>query len=221
MRSTPAPPPSSNPAIDVMLESQRGFSLRQFWHSFIERIWIVALCVLAGLFIALGYLSRTEKTYQSHAVLEVDFQEPTVVSTEDNPMRMRSMFLPSKEALHTSEQKMTNRQMLARVIRAEGLADDGGAALLGQSISTESAKGATPAPKTAVARTQPQVVQGMTFTPLEEALAGALSGMVKAKIRRGRRLIDLFVTNRDPVMAQRLAEAFGREYIRNSMSVAP
>jgi len=28
-------------------------------------------------------------------------------------------------------------------------------------------------------------------------------------------LIDLYVTNRDPVMAQRLAEAVGREYIRN------
>src|SRR6267143_1766378 len=41
--------------------------------------------------------------------------------------------------------------------------------------------------------------------------------MVKASIRRGTRLIDLYVTNRDPVMAQRLAEAVGREYIRNSI----
>jgi len=30
-------------------------------------------------------------------------------------------------------------------------------------------------------------------------------------IRRGTRLIDWYVTNRDPVMAQRLAEAIGRE----------
>ncbi len=41
--------------------------------------------------------------------------------------------------------------------------------------------------------------------------------MVKPVIRRGTRLIDLYVTNRDPVMAQRLAEAVGREYIRNSI----
>src|SRR5437762_12866170 len=58
----------------------------------------------------------------------------------------------------------------------------------------------------------------MTFTPMENALAGALSGMVKATIRRGTRLIDLFVTNGDPVMAQRLAEAVGREYIRNAIA---
>ena len=57
----------------------------------------------------------------------------------------------------------------------------------------------------------------MTFTPMETALAGALSGMVKAHIRRGTRLIDLFVANGDPVMAQRLAEAVGREYIRNAI----
>ena len=74
-----------NPAVDVMMESQRGFSLRQFWHALLERIWIVALTVLAGLFIALGYLGKTPKTYQAHAVLEVDFQEPTFVAGEDSP----------------------------------------------------------------------------------------------------------------------------------------
>src|SRR5437667_10056221 len=42
-------------------------------------------------------------------------------------------------------------------------------------------------------------------------------GMVKPAIRRGTRLIDLYVTHRDPAMAQRLVEAIGREYIRNSI----
>jgi capsular exopolysaccharide synthesis family protein len=211
--------PSEHPAIDVMLESQRGFNLRAFWHSLVERLWIVVLCILAGLFIALGYLARTPKTYQSHAVLEVDFQEPTVAATEDNPMRLRSMFLASQEALRTIEQNLTNRQMLARVIRSEGLAEDGGAALLGKSINAENAnkKSAPTAREAATPRSQPDLVQGMTFTPMEEALAGALSGMVKAAIRRGTRLIDLFVVSRDPVMAQRLCEAVGREYIRNSI----
>jgi Mrp family chromosome partitioning ATPase/capsular polysaccharide biosynthesis protein len=41
--------------------------------------------------------------------------------------------------------------------------------------------------------------------------------MVKPIVRRGTRLIDLYVTHPDPVMAQRLAEAIGREYIRNSI----
>jgi Predicted Zn-dependent peptidases, insulinase-like len=44
-----------------------------------------------------------------------------------------------------------------------------------------------------------------------------MAGMVRPAIRRGTRLIDLYVTHPDPVMAQRLAEAVGREYIRNSI----
>src|SRR5436305_4291594 len=207
-----------HPAVDAMTEVQRGgFNFRRFWHSLLERIWIVAICVAVGFFIALGYLARTPKTYQAHAVLEVDFQQPSFVSGEDTPMRMRSLFLASQEALRTIEQNLTNREMLARVIRAEGLAEDNGAALLGTSLNAASSKKDPASSKPAGSRDQPNLVAGMTFTPIEEALAGALSGMVKAAIRRGTRLIDLFVTNRDPVMAQRLCEAVGREYIRNSI----
>src|SRR5213075_541348 len=56
-----------------------------------------------------------------------------------------------------------------------------------------------------------------TFTQLEEALGRTMVGMIKPAIRRGTRLIDLYVTHPDPAMAQRLAEAIGREYIRNSI----
>jgi len=198
-----------------MMEPQRGFNLRQFWHAFLERIWIVALCVLAGFFVALGYLSRTPKSYQAHAVLEVDFQEPTIVAGEENSARMRSMFLASQEALRTIEQNLINRSLLARVIRAENLAEDGGRELLGRNPNSKKAASATPS--SSDSKSEPNIVGGMKFTPMEEGLAGALSGMVRPVIRRGSRLIDLYVTNRDPVMAQRLAEAVGREYIRNSI----
>src|SRR5207248_2016467 len=102
------------------------------------------------------------------------------------------------------------------VIRAEGLADDDGKALLGTARGQAPNEKVTPVPSNG-ARTQPNAVEGMTFTPMENALAGALSGMVKAAIRRGTRLIDVYVTNRDPLMSERLAEAVGREYIRNAI----
>ena len=215
----PAPPAAAraiNPAIDAMMEPQRGFNLRQFWHALIERVWIVVLCLLAGLFVGLGYLGHTPKAYQSHSVLEVDFQEPTVVAaTLDASARTRSMFLASQEALRTIEQNLINRSLMARVIRAENLAEDGGRALLGasdQKPRPTPASGSLPSTST-----ETNIVTGMTFTPLEEALGGALVPMVRPVIRRGTRLIDLYVTNRDPVMAHRLAEAVGREYIRNSI----
>jgi len=196
----------------------RGFDFRRFWHSFVERIWIVALCVLAGLFLALGYLARTPKLYQGHTVLEVEFQEPRVVGTEASASRVGSMFLASQEAMRTIEQNLTNETLLARVVRSEGLAEDGGRALLGQSITGRDAAKATPRPVTSPTENKIDNTGGVTtFTPLEEALGRAIKGMVMPVIRRGTRLIDVYVTNRDPAMAQRLAEAVGREYIRNSI----
>src|SRR5213595_3694581 len=115
------------------------FDFRRFWHSLAERSWIVAICVLAGLFLALGYLARTPKLYQGHTVLEVEFQEPTIIATDDSAARMRSTFLASQEALRTIEQNLTNQTLLARVIRSEGLAEDDGRALLGnQNIASHS-----------------------------------------------------------------------------------
>ena len=189
-------------------EGLQRFDFRRFWHSFVERIWIVAICVLAGLFLALGYLARTPKLYQGHTVLEVEFQEPTFLATDDSATRMRSMFLASQEALRTIEQNLTNQTLLARVVRSEGLTEDGGRALLGQTQRTDPSQ----------VENKTQNASGVTtFTPLEEGLGRAMVGMVKPAIRRGTRLIDLYVTHRDPAMAQRLAEAIGREYIRNSI----
>src|SRR5437867_4230763 len=210
--------PMSLRLAEQLLETKRGFDFRQFWHSLVERIWIVVLCVLAGLFLALGYLARTPRLYQGHIVLEVEFQEPTVVAGEEATARMRSMFLASQEALRTIEQNLTNRSLLARVVRAEGLADDGGRSLLGQSVTRAGASSITPPPTASPSSNKiDNAVGTQTFTPIEEALGGAMTTMVKPLVRRGTRLIDLYVTNRDPAMAQRLVEAIGREYIRNSI----
>src|SRR5205814_5783635 len=111
---------NSDAPVPYAVEQKGGFHLLQFWHSLLERMWIVTLCVIAGLFLALGYLARTPKLYQGHIVLEVDFQEPTLVRSDDGASRMRSAFLASQDALRTIEQNLTNRTLLARVIRAEG-----------------------------------------------------------------------------------------------------
>src|SRR5438552_11479433 len=144
------------------------FDFRRFWHSFVERIWIVAICVLAGLFLALGYLERTPKLYQGHTVLEVEFQEPTIIATDDSAARMRSTFLASQEALRTIEQNLTNQTLLIRVVRSEGLTEDSGRALLGQSIVSDNVSGATKRTDQSPGATKTQ--NTATSTPLEEAL---------------------------------------------------
>jgi succinoglycan biosynthesis transport protein ExoP len=197
-------------------EFTRGIDFRHVWHVVQERLWLVVLCTVVGLVLALGYLARTPKLYQGHTVLEVEMAEPSLLATEDSAARIRSMFLASQEALRTIEQNLTNRTLLARIIRAEGLADDEGRALLGGGKAAPSPSSSSAASKSSES-TPSASEHDPAFTPAEEALAGALSGMVKPVIRRGTRLIDLFVINPDPSMAHRLAEAVGREYIRSSI----
>ncbi|MEY2518659.1 MAG: polysaccharide biosynthesis transport protein [Verrucomicrobiota bacterium] len=221
--NTSAPSPQSSAATaepsplpklslgNIGFESGSRFDFRKVWHTVLEKLWIFVLCTVAGLFLAIGYLARTPKLYQGHIVLEVDIQEPSLVRTDDGASRMRTAFLASQDALRTIEQTLTNRTLLARVIRSEGLADDEGKALLGRT------KGPAPAAKKEAVPGSKSTGPEPAFSQIEEALGGALSTMVKPVVRRGTRLIDLYVVNQDPALAQRLAEAVGREYIRNSI----
>lgn len=214
-------PNSDKPGVPLAADYADGpqmFDFRRYWHSFLERIWIVAICLLAGLFLALGHLARTPKLYQAHTVLEVEFEEPSFIPTNDATTRTRSVFLASGEALRTIEQNLTNQTLLARVVRSEGLTQDGGRALLGQSIVAGKNSSPTERTEPSQAGNKTQNAKGVTtFTPLEEALGATMVGMIHPAVRRGTRLIDLYATHTDPAMAQRLAEAVGREYIRNSI----
>ena len=200
--------PIPAPAAEIKQPGWGGFDPRRLWHTVLEKIWILVLCTLAGLFIAIGYIAKTPKIYQGRVVLQVDVAESSVVGNEDMPNRVRSMFLASQEAMRTIEQNLVNRNLLARVIRSENLAEDGGAALFGGKIQPKKTK---PSVTATGGEREP------AFTPIEEALAGGLATMVKPVIRRGTRLIDLYVVNRNPELSQRLAEAVGREYIRASI----
>ncbi len=95
----------------------------------------------------------------------------------------------SLEQLRTIEQNLRNRSLMERVVRAADLVHTPGFL--------------------------PPREGGALYSP--EACAGALSNMVSATVRRGTRLIDVFVTHTDPAIAQKIADAIGTEYIRQSI----
>src|SRR5207249_5859978 len=74
-------------------------------HTMSKRDWSSDVCSSD----LIGFLARTPKLYQGHIVLEVEFQEPNLVASDEPASRMRSMFLASQEALRTIEQNLTNR----------------------------------------------------------------------------------------------------------------
>src|SRR5438067_4449413 len=79
--------PTRRMSLDIGEKHDR-IDFRQLWHSLLEKLWVVVLCVLAGLFLALGYLARTPKLYQGHVVFEVDVEEPSVMGNADMSNRM-------------------------------------------------------------------------------------------------------------------------------------
>ncbi len=95
----------------------------------------------------------------------------------------------SLEQLRTIEQNLRNRSLMERVVRAADL------------VHTRNFV--------------PPSEDGHLYSP--ESLAGALSGMVNPTVRRGTRLIDVFVTHSDPLLAQKIADTVCTEYIRQSI----
>ena len=95
----------------------------------------------------------------------------------------------SLEQLRTIEQNLRNHSLMERVVRAADLVHD---------------------PKFL-----PPAEDGRPYSV--ESLAGALAGMVNPVIRRGTRLIDVYVTHTDPAVAQKIADTVGTEYIRQSI----
>jgi succinoglycan biosynthesis transport protein ExoP len=189
--SSTSGPESSRPSgksidqLSELFQAQTSFDYRHFVHFAISKSWILLLLVLAGLLIAISYVARTPKVFQSRQVLEVDIAPQAIVNIQD----VRPQNLGALDQLRTIEQNLSNRTLMQRVVRALDLTRN---------------RDFMPLPE-----------GGKPYT--EEDLAGALGGMVNPVIRRGTRLIDVVVQHGDPKIAQLVANAVGREYIRQSI----
>lgn len=190
MSSTRSPNASPSPGRSIdqlseLFQTQSSFDYRHFLHFAISKFWILLLLVLAGLLIAISYIARTPKVYQSRVVLEVDTAPQSIVAIQD----VRPQNLGALDQLRTIEQNLNNRTLMQRIVRALDLTRN---------------PDFLPPPE-----------GGGTYS--EDALASTLGGMVNPLVRRGTRLIDIFVQHGDPKVAQLIANAIGREYIRQSI----
>lgn len=102
---------------------------------------------------------------------------------------VRSMNLQSLEQLRTIEQNLRTRSLLLRVARATDLVHNSGFL--------------------------PPSEDGKPYS--EETIVNVLASEVSPVVRRGTRLIDVFVTHTDPRIAQMIADSVGTEYIRQSI----
>ena len=102
---------------------------------------------------------------------------------------INSQNLANQDQLRTIEQNLRNRSLMERVAKADDLA-------------------ANP-------DFLPRSEDGRPYSV--ESVASVLTRMVNPIIRRGTRLIDVFVVHTNPKIAQTVADTIGREYIHQSV----
>ena len=102
---------------------------------------------------------------------------------------IQTMNFQTQEQLRTIEQNLRTRSLMERVVLANDLANN--------------------------PSFLPRSEDGQPYST--DALANYLLRLVNPTVRRGTRLIDVFVTCGDPKVAQFLADSVGKEYIRQSI----
>lgn len=141
--------------------------------------------------LALGGLTAGVLIYRTPKI----YQSRVVLEVEAQMDRIapveevRSMNLQSLEQLRTIEQNLRARSLLLRIARATDLVHN--------------------------SNFLPPSEDGKPYS--EDAIVNVLSTEVNAVVRRGTRLIDVFVTHTDPRIAQMIADAVGVEYIKQSI----
>lgn len=98
-----------------------SFDFRVFYHTLLEKSWLVAICFVVGLLLTLGYLQRAPRIYAATVTLQVEQEEKKVF---DRIQKFDSEDLRSQEVLRTIEQNLRSRPLLERVIDANKLIDN-------------------------------------------------------------------------------------------------
>jgi succinoglycan biosynthesis transport protein ExoP len=149
----------------------------------LDRIWIVALCVVVASLAAAIYVRRAPRIYQATATVQVEQQEQKVMKIE----AVMQEDLRSEQVLNTIVQKLRSRPLLAQVLESNRL--DQNPAFVGKFEGPPPEKDA-----------------------LKEALVGRLEGMVKTSLRRNTRLVDVTVSGTDPQVAAQIANSIVGEF---------
>ena len=156
------------------------------------KAWIIATVICVTFLAAVGYIVWTPKIYVSRAVIQVPQETRKVFNISDEKVFNISDESEDKtetlDYLNTVVQAFTSRNLMLRVIKTTGLGKDPSFA--------------------------PPRKDGSLYSDIE--LANRMAQKVEVSVRRGSRLVDVTVSDENPQMAQELAVALIKEFLRES-----
>ena len=98
----------------------RRFTLLEIVHVLKENAWLIVVCMIAGLFVGIGYSVKHARVYRSRAILEVVSDEPNILKFEEG----RSQDYTNQDALQTILASFRSRSFLKNVVEKNGLLGD-------------------------------------------------------------------------------------------------
>ena len=112
--------PVNSPAPRQAHVPAAGFDFKRLYHTLMERLWLVAICVVLSVLITAGYIQRQPTLYAADAIVQIEQEEARVVKVE----KFQTEDLRWMDALRTIEQTLKSRAVLERVAESLKLAQD-------------------------------------------------------------------------------------------------
>jgi capsular exopolysaccharide synthesis family protein len=163
------------------LPTRPAIPWQTIYNVLMRRAWLITACILLAGILGVAYLAYTPKIYASTTTVQVEQQNTKVIDIQSVTPEDAS----TAELLKTIEQNFMSKDLLLRVIKVSGLAND--------------------------PRFLPVGVKG----PLtDDALLNLMNKAVIVKLRRGSRLIDITVQHTNPEAAHIIAQTMVKEYLR-------
>ena len=161
-----------------------GFDWREYYFAIKSRAWIIILCVMLATLWGIFSAATQQGLYKARSVLFIQQVKSNILSIKVEEVRDEQ--IKSIDMINTLVDLLRSYPFALRVANR---------LKLGQDRAFLSAAG----------------MRGGEASP--ERAAGALTGMVGASYRLNTRLIDIFITSRDPDVSVKLANAYAEEYL--------
>ncbi|MEO7299444.1 MAG: polysaccharide biosynthesis tyrosine autokinase [Verrucomicrobiota bacterium] len=97
-----------------------AFDFQRIYHALLDKLWLIAICLVVALLLAAAYLHRAPRLFASTATLMVEQGDQKVV----NIQKVQQEDLRGLEVLRTIEQILKSRSLLERVVVANALDKD-------------------------------------------------------------------------------------------------
>jgi len=104
----------------ISSDAQELLSYKDLAHAVLEKLWLVALCVVVALFLGGAYVKRTPPTFRSTSTLQVEPQDMNILAVQ----QAQPLDYYNQELRNTFVENMRSESFLLQVAKSADLADD-------------------------------------------------------------------------------------------------